>query len=64
MERGEVERLDDLVECLNVSRLDVLLRGLWLLDVSHLLVAAPSDTTIAIGLMKPPRASPFDGPRG
>lgn len=54
LEPAEVKTLDGLVKCLGVSRLDVLMRGLWLLDVSNMLALAPPNATVAIGLTSPP----------
>ncbi len=53
LEPNEAETLDGLVQCLGVSRLDVLMRGLWLLDVSCMLAVAPANATVAVGLTNP-----------
>lgn len=54
LEADELERLDALVECFNVSRKDVLMRGLFVLDVTHMLAAAPTGASIMVGVTSPP----------
>ncbi len=59
LEPDELRVLDSVASGLELDRKDALMRGLFLLDTAGLLMFAPSDATIAVGIG--PR--PSDGSR-
>jgi hypothetical protein len=57
LSRTQAEILDNLVACLRVGRQEVLKRGLFILDTTHLIMSAPEDAKICVGVVVPGQPS-------
>ncbi len=57
LSRPQLEILDNLVACLRVGRQEVLKRALFILDASHLMITAPEDAKICVGVVVPGQPS-------
>lgn len=54
LDRNQMDTLDGLAAHLGVSRQEILTRGMFVLDVTHMLVASSPSATVTVQVFEPP----------